>query len=57
MYERLHRILKNLRNMSPPKEYGKPPRVGPKEVEIRNCLTKNSKCSIVPRELQEKTVK
>ena len=42
MYERLYRIM-NLRNMSPPKEYGKPPRVGPKEMEIRNCLTKNSK--------------
>lgn len=37
MHENVHKIIeimKNQRNMTPPKEYSKPPVIGPKEMEI-----------------------
>ena len=37
MQENVHKIIeimKNQRNMTPPKEYSKPPVTGPKEMEI-----------------------
>ena len=46
IHENVHKIIeimKNQRNMTPLKEYSKPPVIGPKEMEIQEFPTKNSK--------------
>ena len=45
--------MKNHRNMTPPKEYNKPPIIGPKEMEIQEFLYKEFK--IIPLKIQRAT--